>query len=161
MTLKLARLASFLFLLPFFLTAQDITGEWQGVLDIQGVKLRLVLNVEAEGDAYTATLNSPDLQAAGITVPVFSFDAPDMHFAVPKEKLVYDGKVNQDFTEVKGTFTQNNMSIPLTLGREEIEAADEDMAWIQDNYAKKELYITMRDGKKLFTSIYYPRDTTR
>ncbi len=34
-----------------------------------------------------------------------------------------------------------------------------DSAWIVKNYTKKEVYITMRDGIKLFTSIYLPRST--
>ncbi|MBZ5856383.1 CocE/NonD family hydrolase [Flavihumibacter profundi] len=34
----------------------------------------------------------------------------------------------------------------------------QDSAWIRDNYTKKELYIPMRDGKKLFTAIYAPKD---
>jgi len=30
--------------------------------------------------------------------------------------------------------------------------------FVKDNYTKKEVYITMRDGVKLFTSIYIPKD---
>lgn len=33
---------------------------------------------------------------------------------------------------------------------------DIDSSWFRKNYAKKEVYITMRDGVKLFTSIYTP-----
>ena len=36
----------------------------------------------------------------------------------------------------------------------------QDSAWIRDNYTKKEVYITMRDGVKLFTAIYLPKDAT-
>jgi putative CocE/NonD family hydrolase len=35
-----------------------------------------------------------------------------------------------------------------------------DSAWIRDNYYKIERMVPMRDGVKLFTSIYVPRDTT-
>jgi hypothetical protein len=35
---------------------------------------------------------------------------------------------------------------------------DQDSAWIRDNYTKKEVYIPMRDGIKLFTAIYSPKD---
>jgi len=35
---------------------------------------------------------------------------------------------------------------------------EQDSAWIRDNYTKKEIYITMRDGIKLFTSVYAPKD---
>ena len=36
----------------------------------------------------------------------------------------------------------------------------QDSAWIRDNYYKIERYIPMRDGVKLFTSAYIPKDTT-
>ncbi|WP_428327337.1 CocE/NonD family hydrolase [Mucilaginibacter sp.] len=36
-----------------------------------------------------------------------------------------------------------------------------DTAYIRDHYTKMEKYITMRDGKKLFTSIYLPKDQSK
>ena len=45
---------------------------------------------------------------------------------------------------------------PLTA----ISQHAQDSAWIRDNYYKIERYIPMRDGVKLFTSIYIPKDTT-
>jgi uncharacterized protein len=36
----------------------------------------------------------------------------------------------------------------------------QDSAWIMENYTKTEKYISMRDGVKLFTAIYMPKDTT-
>lgn len=39
-----------------------------------------------------------------------------------------------------------------------INAQNADSAWFVNNYTKKELYITMRDGIKLFTSFYIPKD---
>lgn len=35
-----------------------------------------------------------------------------------------------------------------------------DSAWVRDNYYKIERRIPMRDGQKLFTAIYIPKDTT-
>lgn len=37
-------------------------------------------------------------------------------------------------------------------------AENADSAWFRDNYIKQEQYITMRDGIRLFTSIYIPKD---
>jgi putative CocE/NonD family hydrolase len=37
-------------------------------------------------------------------------------------------------------------------------AQESDSAWILNNYLKKEQYIPMRDGTRLFTSIYLPKD---
>ena len=36
----------------------------------------------------------------------------------------------------------------------------QDSAWIRENYYKIEKYIPMRDGVKLFTTLYIPKDTT-
>lgn len=38
-------------------------------------------------------------------------------------------------------------------------AQETDSAWMRNNYTKKEVYITMRDGVRLFTSIYIPNST--
>ena len=41
-----------------------------------------------------------------------------------------------------------------------LKAQNTDSAWFVNNYTKMEKYITMRDGVKLFTSFYIPKDTT-
>ena len=35
-----------------------------------------------------------------------------------------------------------------------------DSVWVVKNYIKKEIYIPMRDGKKLFTAVYMPKDSS-
>jgi uncharacterized protein len=39
-------------------------------------------------------------------------------------------------------------------------AQDSDSTWIRNHYYKIERYITMRDGVRLFTAIYLPKDST-
>jgi len=39
-------------------------------------------------------------------------------------------------------------------------AQNPDSLWFAQNYTKKEVRINMRDGVKLFTSIYIPKDKT-
>ena len=41
------------------------------------------------------------------------------------------------------------------------QAAPPDTSWFRANYTKREVMIPMRDGVRLFTSIYVPNDTTR
>ena len=41
-----------------------------------------------------------------------------------------------------------------------LQAQNADSAWFVNNYTKKEVYITMRDGVRLFTSVLMPKDTT-
>jgi len=40
------------------------------------------------------------------------------------------------------------------------KAINQDSLWMYQNYTKKEVYIPMRDGVKLFTSIYLPKDNS-
>ncbi|MCG2617039.1 CocE/NonD family hydrolase [Terrimonas sp. NA20] len=37
---------------------------------------------------------------------------------------------------------------------------EQDSAWVRENYTKREVYIPMRDGIKLFTAVYAPKDMT-
>lgn len=38
------------------------------------------------------------------------------------------------------------------------KAVNQDSLWMYEHYTKKEVYIPMRDGVKLFTSVYLPKD---
>jgi putative CocE/NonD family hydrolase len=40
------------------------------------------------------------------------------------------------------------------------QGTSQDSAWIRENYYKIEKYVPMRDGAKLFTTLYIPKDTT-
>ncbi len=48
----------------------------------------------------------------------------------------------------------------LLLAASYAQAQNADSTWIVNNYTKKEVYIPMRDGVKLFTSIYIPKDNS-
>ena len=41
-----------------------------------------------------------------------------------------------------------------------IAQTDQDSAWVRENYIKKEITIPMRDGVKLFTAVYTPKDVS-
>lgn len=40
-------------------------------------------------------------------------------------------------------------------------AQNADSVWVVNNYIKKEIYIPMRDGVQLFTSVYIPKDSSK
>ncbi|HWB90669.1 MAG TPA: CocE/NonD family hydrolase [Puia sp.] len=50
------------------------------------------------------------------------------------------------------------LSVVCVAGRG--QGTTQDSAWIRENYYKIERYIPMRDGVKLFTTLYIPKDTT-
>ncbi|MDQ2753038.1 MAG: CocE/NonD family hydrolase [Bacteroidota bacterium] len=42
-----------------------------------------------------------------------------------------------------------------------LQAQNADSTWMREHYTKKEVSIKMRDGVRLFTSVYMPKDTTQ
>jgi hypothetical protein len=109
------------FLLAVFFTGgtfsqdQDITGQWNGVLSIQGINLRLVFHINKTADGYTSTMDSPDQGAVGIPVATTTFDDSKVSLAVPNIGLLYEGEFKTD--SIVGTFRQGTISVPMTLKR--------------------------------------------
>lgn len=107
------------FLLTSNTRAQGITGEWNGLLKIQGVQLRLVFNVTKGENGYTSTMDSPDQGVKDIPVTTTTFEDPKVKFEVESAGIVYTGKLLDE--KIKGTFKQAGQEFPLNLSREEIE----------------------------------------
>ena len=107
------------FLAIFFsgtlLQGQDVTGQWNGVLIIQEMNLRLVFHINKTGDSYTSTMDSPDQGAAGIPVTTTTFNGSKLSLAIPNIGMLYEGEFKSD--SIVGTFKQNGLSLPLTLKR--------------------------------------------
>lgn len=106
-----------LFFLTLTLTAQDIAGDWHGMLKVQGVQLRLVFHIQEEGEGYTATMDSPDQGAKGIPVTSTSFEHPTLKIGMPNLGIVYEGTLNEAGT-ITGDFNQYEQILPLELSRE-------------------------------------------
>ena len=99
--------------------AQDITGQWHGLLEIPGSSLRLVLNIEKSEAGYSSTLDSPDQGANGIPVDTTTFTEGQLDIAVTALVLTYSAKLTEN--KLKGTFMQGGMTLPLEMSREAIE----------------------------------------
>jgi len=97
------------------LTAQDITGQWNGLLKVQGTQLRLVFNVDKTDSGYSSTLDSPDQGANGIPVTSTTFEDLKIKFEVANLGIEYIGKLKE--SEITGTFKQSGQEFPLTLSR--------------------------------------------
>jgi murein DD-endopeptidase len=97
---------------------QDAEGTWEGTLGGGVNKLRLIVTLtKSSGRIYSGQLNSVD-QGATLVVQngVLSGDA--IRFEVTRIGGVYEGVLNQDRTEMVGTWTQRGVPPqPLTLKR--------------------------------------------
>jgi len=98
---------------PTLCSAQDISGDWNGTLKVNGGELRLVLRITKNADgSLKATLDSIDQGANGI--PVTSATLKDSHLNLKVDAVngTYEGKVNPAATSIDGTWTQG---APLEL----------------------------------------------
>ena len=107
------------FVIVFTSVAQDITGQWNGLLEIPGNPLRLVLHIVESDTGYTSTLDSPDQGALGIPVNFTSFEDSKLDIVITALGLVYTADLKGE--KLEGTFTQGGFSLPLELSREAIE----------------------------------------
>lgn len=86
---------------------KDVAGDWTGVLSAEGTQLHLVLHVrKGDGEQLAATLDSVDQGANGIPVSVISVKDGKLSMAVAAVQGTYEGMINKDATEIKGTWTQ-------------------------------------------------------
>jgi len=94
--------------------AKSIVGDWQGTLSAPGGDLRLVLHITAgEGGSLKATLDSVDQGANGIPVASVALKDSKLTLDVEAVQGTYEGTVNAEATEIKGTWTQQGQSFPL------------------------------------------------
>lgn len=152
--------ALFLAVIVIPVESQSITGDWYGSISVQGISLRINLHVTRSENGYTSTWDSPDQGAIGIPSTTTTFNYPDFSFSHSQAGFRYSGKITPDYSAIEGTLFQGGQKFELTFTRRPVAAAPGSQAALKEKYEKQEVYITMRDGIRLFTSIYIPKNKT-
>ncbi len=98
-------------------TGEGLAGHWQGSLQVGPTQLRLVLNVTADGDALTATLDSLDQGANGLPVADLKLDDQAVSFAMPAIGARYVGTLAADGSQIDGKWSQGPGTLPLVFRR--------------------------------------------
>lgn len=99
--------------------AQNIEGQWNGVLDVQGTQLRLVFNITKTATGIAATMDSPDQGAKGLPTTSASFEKSVLTIVAKSMQMTYTGTLDATNT-IKGAFKQGGMTLPLTLTTEKV-----------------------------------------
>jgi hypothetical protein len=99
--------------------AQDITGQWNGILKVQGIQLRAVFHISKIDAGYSSTMDSPDQGVKGMPVTTTTFENPKLKLEITNAKFEYSGELNGNI--ITGTLKQNGLEFPLNLSRGEIE----------------------------------------
>ena len=108
------------FLCSFSVFSQDITGQWNSVLKINGTQFTLIFHIEKTETGYSSTVDSPDQNAKGIPVTFTTFENNILNMKVVNLGIEYTAELNSE-NKFVGTFKQSGNSAPLTLSRETVE----------------------------------------
>jgi uncharacterized protein len=103
-------------LMTVSLYAQEVTGQWNGILSVQGTQLSIVFNVMKTETGYTSTMDSPDQGFRGIPVTSTVFENLVLKIEVAMGGIRFEGVLSND-DKLIGEFRQGNLKMPLTLTR--------------------------------------------
>ncbi len=108
------------------LSAQNITGTWQGAIQPpqgRGGGLRIVIKISTtDADKLTAVMYSIDQQSPAIPATTFTRSGSVVKMTVAAVNGSYEGKVSADGNSIDGTWSQG-MPLPLKLTRATPETA--------------------------------------
>jgi len=101
------------------LFAQDITGTWQGSLQVPTGDLRLVIKISpVDNQSLTAIIYFIDRQGGHPITPIaITQQGATIKITVASIKEVYEGKLSTDGNSLAGIWTEGAESFPLNLAR--------------------------------------------
>lgn len=96
----------------------DVTGWWQGTLDIGGGQLRLLIHL-TRGDDGTlgGTLSSLDQGGEPMPFSRVGLDGDTLRLGIERLSVTYTGRLSPDGRQITGTFAQQGVVLELTLQR--------------------------------------------
>jgi uncharacterized protein len=97
-------------------SSQEINGLWVGVLNFNGMKMRMVLNVTRGADgALAVKMDSPDQGVKDIPIDSITCQDGLVRFEAKVFGIFYEGKFNKEGTQISGQLKQGPATFPLIL----------------------------------------------
>ena len=98
---------------------RPIVGDWQGTLDPGAQpKKRIVVHISAEQDgSLSGTIDYPDQETSGIQITAITYKEHTLHFESSSIPALYDGTMDQEHSQITGTWKQGVAPLSLTLKR--------------------------------------------
>ena len=100
--------------------AQNITGQWSGILKGQGIQLKVLFSINKTDNGYSSTMDIPDQGAIGIPVTSTMFANSTLMLAVSNANIKYEGVLGKE-NNIVGNFKQGGQSFPMNLSKEILE----------------------------------------
>jgi dipeptidyl aminopeptidase/acylaminoacyl peptidase len=113
MKVKLVLTASLLLII--MTVKAQITGDWKGTINVQGMDMELVFHISEASGTYSTTLDIPLQGASGIPIETTEFEADQLTISSAQLQLSYKGTL--DGESITGAFEQGGTSFPLNLSK--------------------------------------------
>lgn len=96
--------------------SQEITGSWNGQINVQGTTLPLIFKIEKADTGYKSTLTSPLQSPIALASTMTAFENNKLIIQLTNLNIEYIGTFNG--TEISGVFTQKGLNFPMNLTKE-------------------------------------------
>jgi hypothetical protein len=95
-----------------------LDGVWQGSIERNGAKLRLVLRIATADYGTVAVLDSPDQLSYGQEVPVLGRDGAKVELRIPATGAAYEARLSDDLATMSGVWKRPGVpDAPVTFAR--------------------------------------------
>jgi pimeloyl-ACP methyl ester carboxylesterase len=102
-----------------FQQASSVSGNWDSVLKIGDVKLRLILKItDGPNGQLHAVMDSPDQGASDLEVNSITLQNNVLRFEMTKPQISYEGTLQPGGSEITGIFTQAGTSLSLIFRKQ-------------------------------------------
>jgi len=135
--------------------AVSFEGRWVGTLEIGAQKLGIVFNIAKDGEAYSATADSPDQKAYGLRVESVTVEGKSIKLAMPDLLAEFEGLLSDDGKMLEGSFTQRGYALALKLSRAAAADASPE-AEPRSAYNWKDVEIPYAGGHALAGTLVWP-----
>ena len=102
---------------PTAAAVRTVVGDWDGVLNVSAVKLRLAFHVTAGATGLTGMLDSIDQQANGIPLTKVEMTGDKVHIEIAAVRGTFDGVLDPSGGTLAGEWRQGAGALPLQLTR--------------------------------------------
>src|SRR6185312_13212172 len=149
--MKASLFISMLIFMASSLFAQNITGNWQGNIDIKGAQLPIVFHFTKDDSGnITGKWDSPKQNANGLPFSAINVKSDSLDLEIKMINGSYRGQfINAD--SISGVWNQNGHDMPLNFSR--ITGNDAQEKTISVYPGEKEISITSAGGSKLYGTL--------
>lgn len=144
----------FLFINLIF--SQNIEGTWHGLGDFEGTIFRIDLKIEKQVSGYTTLIDYPDYNVNDL--PADTTIVNNAIIDIKNGDQNFIGMVPKEGSNILGFWKYSGKEVQIEFKREKIAPPTRSLEYIESKYSREETTIAMRDGIKLFTSIYSPKN---